>query len=155
MLCDKKHIPRPASGLRAALIPNFCSIPELITEFVRAFRFTITQFQFSYSQIRQAVQLACFTDAVVICILPQTQIAENRVPIVNHTIRITAAERFVVFSQGEKTVLLLRAEQAAACSCRTILCRRQSNRFRCGRAPAKHRRNQHESRRFVFSRRCL
>ena len=80
------------------------SIPEPITVLVCPLRLFIVKLQLRHSQFRQAVQLPCFRDAVVISVLPETKACEDRVFVINDSIAVASVLRLVVLGKRKKTV---------------------------------------------------
>src|SRR5205823_10808469 len=81
-------------------------IPETIAVLVRAFRLFVIKRDGIDTKLRQRVQLRRFRDAIVVCVLPQSQRAENGVVLVDDSIAVSALRRLVVFSQSEKSISL-------------------------------------------------
>ena len=54
------------------------------------------------------MKLACLGNAIVICVLPQAKLREDGVAIVNCVIVVAAIFRFIKFSEGQKSIWIIR-----------------------------------------------
>ena len=79
---------------------------ELIAKCVSPFRRFVIQINSGDSQVPQGVQLVCLRDTVVVCILPQPQLREDRIATVNPAVFVTAIIGPIVFRQRQESVCL-------------------------------------------------
>ena len=86
----------------------FGSITEAIAVLVRPFRFLVIQINGIDAQLGQRVKLARITNAIVIGILPQSELREDFIVAVNYAISVATVCIFIELSEREKAVWMRR-----------------------------------------------
>ncbi len=104
---DEEHVPRPAVNLRAFGVIYLGAILKFVAVCVRTFRLLVGEMQPHDIERRQGAQLAGFTHAVVIRVLPQPQRGKDRISRINQAVAVAAVTCPIIDGEGEEAVLLL------------------------------------------------
>src|ERR1044072_2236662 len=101
---DEEHVPSPASGLRPLRVVHLGTIAEAVAVGVRPFRLLVVEMKARHGQRRKGRKLFGLRDAVVVHVLPETQVGEGGVARVYHSVAVPAPRRVVKGREGVETV---------------------------------------------------
>jgi hypothetical protein len=92
--------------MHSACIIDLGLVAKLIAKRISPFRRFVIQINSGDPEAPQGVQLVCFRDTVVVCILPERQLREDRIATVNPVVSVTAIIGLIVFRQRQESVCL-------------------------------------------------
>jgi hypothetical protein len=92
--------------MHSARIIDLGPVPKLIAKCISPFRRFVIQINSGDPEGPQGVQLVCLRDTVVVCILPEPQLREDRIASVNPAVSVTAVAGLIVLRQRQESVCL-------------------------------------------------
>ena len=106
LLTDEEYVPGPPAYVCAVRVADFDSIAETVAVMIGALRFLVVEINSINPELRQRANLAWFGCAVVICILPQSKIREDRVVAINVAVAVSSVARLVVLCQRNESIAM-------------------------------------------------